>query len=82
MQDLIDKIVAEVVKDLNAAKPFIAQLRAMIAKAKTSPIIASILDKVWPGLTAIEDTVLADLDFLSSLDDKFLAWMGSIFKKP
>lgn len=69
-----------IVKDINAAPAILTKIKTGIAAIKASPA-QSLAEKLWPGIGAFEDTVLKDIDFLSSLDAELITWLSILFPK-
>lgn len=44
--------------------------------------LESFIESRWPGAKSIEDSVLADLAFLSQLDADLIGWLNVLFPKP
>jgi len=72
---------AEILKDLNAAPAILAKVKDVITKVKGSPIEAFV-ERIFPGITTVEDEALTAIDFLSGLDAQVIAWLSVLFPKP
>ena len=71
---------AEILKDLNAAPAALAKLKDFLIKLKGSPF-EPFAEKLWPGISTVEDKVLEDIDFFLSLDAQLVAWLSLLFPK-
>ncbi len=70
----------EIIADINAAPAIAAKIKATVLGLKGSKL-EPILEKVWPGIASAEDTFISELDFLSALDVKAIAWLNALFPK-
>lgn len=75
------ELAAKTPSEIKSVIADIPKIKALAAKVKASPIEA-IAEKIYPGLPAIEDAALADLDVFSSASSEIEATLSILFPQP
>lgn len=74
----LQAIEALILKDLKAAGDMIPKVEAAIVRLKAIPFA----ERLFPGISAMEDKALAELDFLSKEESAVLEWLVALFPQP
>lgn len=76
----LQALEAEIVKDLAKAPAIAKEVADFIVSVKGS-FAEPLLERLWPGIAAVEDEAVKALGFLSSLSPDALNWITKLFPK-